>query len=193
MESGWPSSRKIGMNGASDPPERRPTVPPSCVGRHGSTRPSTRRLQRVSSFRRRLTGRQRVAQRRWAPRPIIRPRLRPDSATKHEDDTVQLLTSSLRPLAVVLACLLAVTGCATKVDTPPATRAPASQAASATVSPTLFVDPIPVVGCAHRTLMVRRADDRREHGQVVQDQRFQRQSPSSSTPWRPGALPARAR
>ena len=58
---------------------------------------------------------------------------------------MQPLTSSLRPLAVVLACVLALTGCAAKVDTPPATRAPASQAASPTASPTLFVDPIPVV------------------------------------------------
>jgi len=49
------------------------------------------------------------------------------------------------------------------VDTPPATRSACQSAASPNASRRCSFDPIPVVA-RHRALMVRRADDRREHG-----------------------------
>src|ERR1035437_6589931 len=77
-----PGHVALRMNGALDPaPERRPTVPPSCVGRHGSPQPPTRDFSGCLLSEDGLqvdSGLHNGAGRRGR---VIRLRLRPDPAT----------------------------------------------------------------------------------------------------------------
>src|ERR1035437_10219231 len=85
-----PGHVALRMNGALDPaPERRPTVPPSCVGRHGSPQPSTRDFSGCLLSEDGLQVDGGLHNGGWAPRPGHQTQVASGSRDKHEDDTVQ--------------------------------------------------------------------------------------------------------